>query len=347
MNPPTPPFARGYDRCSMVVMESIRIPGTDLTPSALCLGTSEFGVNTSEAEAHALLDSFADRGGTFLHTARVYSDWKPGEIGRSERILGDWLGTRGDREAFVIATMGGHPGFEVDAAGGTRRKSVPRLSPEQIRSDLEASLRALRTDYIDLYYLHRDDPSRSVSEMIEVLDEEQARGRVRHYGCSNWTASRVREANEFASLTGKTGFVANQMCWSIGSRHAPAPDDSTMVSMDSETYDLHRASGRAAIPFSAQAHGLFAKLQRDPSLEHSWATEGNRELFVRLNALSGRLDLTISQIVLAYLWSHPFPVIPAIGCRTQAQLLDSLSAVGARLPQQVMKELSSEFDLPA
>src|SRR2546426_539997 len=132
-------------------MRKILLPSTDFSVSAVCLGGMTFGHPLDEKATFTLLDRFVDHGGNFIDTARIYSDWVPGEKRRSERVLGDWLTARGNRSHVVISTKGAHPFIES--------LTVPRTSAAEIRDDLEGSLKRLRTDVIDLYWLHRDDPS--------------------------------------------------------------------------------------------------------------------------------------------------------------------------------------------
>ena len=179
-------------------MDTLNIPNTDLNPSVLCLGTANIGVRNTEAEAHALFDAFVSHGGAFIDTARVYSNWIPGELNRSERIIGDWLAKRRDRDRLIIATKGGHFNLE---------DRIPRLSAEELETDLSGSLHKLQTDYIDLYWLHRDDINRPVAELLDILHAFQQAGKIRHYACSNWTPERIQEANACAQKKGYSGVL--------------------------------------------------------------------------------------------------------------------------------------------
>src|SRR5438105_9998602 len=113
-------------------MDRVKLSRTDIEISALCLGVAEIGVRQTETDAHRLLDSWVQRGGNGIDTARVYSDWIPGEKHRSERIVGDWLKATGVREQIVLATKAGHPLFD--------NSWRVRLSPSELRQDLEGSL---------------------------------------------------------------------------------------------------------------------------------------------------------------------------------------------------------------
>src|SRR6184192_561376 len=124
-------------------MNRMMLRGTDIEISALCLGVAEIGVRQTEIEAHRLLDQWVQNGGNGIDTARVYSDWIPGEEHRSERIVGDWLKAARVREQIVLVTKAGHPIFE--------NSSQVRLSSSELQQDLEGSLETLRTYYIDLW----------------------------------------------------------------------------------------------------------------------------------------------------------------------------------------------------
>src|SRR5947199_8738088 len=166
------------------MMDAVRLPGTGVEISALCLGGGEIGVGQTEIESHRLLDSWVQRGGNGIDTARVYSDWIPGEKHRSERIVGDWLKATGVQEQIVLATKAGHPLFD--------NSSRVRLSPSELQQDLEGSLETLGTDYIDVWFLHRDDESIPIEEIIDSCDTFVRDGRVKALGAANCTASRIR-----------------------------------------------------------------------------------------------------------------------------------------------------------
>src|SRR5215218_9277291 len=133
-------------------MDKRLLPHTQLMVSPICLGAVNFGVPLSQSDSFALLDAFFDQGGNFLDTARVYSEWRPGGANASESTLGAWMRQRGRRDSMVVATKGAHPDLKA--------MHIPRLSQADIQADIEASLKYLQTDVIDLYWLHRDDVNR-------------------------------------------------------------------------------------------------------------------------------------------------------------------------------------------
>lgn len=309
-------------------MRSLPIPGTDLQPSVIALGTVALGSTLDEAASFRLLDLFLDLGGTFLDTARVYSDWLPGERSRSEKMLGRWLTARGTRDRVVLATKGGHPPLEDMRRG--------RLSRQDLQSDLEASLTDLRTDVVDLYWLHRDDPSHPVEDIVDTLNDLADSGALRAFGASNWSAPRLREANAYAGRAGLRPFVANQMQWSLAEPNPGSIGDPTLVVMNDATGHLHRESGLAAVPYSSQANGFFGgkygrgKRQVDsPSarqVQKLYSNDANFGRLERVQEVAARLGRSPNAVALAALMAEPFPVFPIVGAYTLGQLEDSVGA---------------------
>jgi aryl-alcohol dehydrogenase-like predicted oxidoreductase len=314
-------------------MRYVDVVGTDLCLSVICLGTGSLGSTVAETDAFDLLDLFVELGGNFLDTAKVYADWLPGERSVSEKTIGRWLHSRDARGRVIVGTKGAHP--ELSAM------HIPRLSRPEIISDLESSLLNLQTDAIDLYWLHRDDPARPVGEILETLHDQVVAGKVRHYGCSNWRASRIRAAQAYAAERGLRGFVADQMQWSLAQPAPSSGGESTMVVMDGELYAYHCEAGMAAVPYSSQAGGLFQKISAgmqdrlSRGARRRYEQPVNRTRMLRIQELSRETGLTVTQLVLGYLLSQPFPTIPIVGCKTRAHLLDSIAAAEVRLtPQQ-------------
>lgn len=315
-------------------MRYSKIPNTDLTPSVLSLGTAEMGAGIDRDASFALLDQYLEAGGNFIDTAKIYNDWVPGETSRSEKIIGDWMWERGNRQKIILATKGAHPNLE--------HMDVQRLSPQDITGDVEASLHHLKTDVIDLYWLHRDDALRPVEEIIDTLYAQVQAGKIRYYGCSNWRAERIQAAQAYAARRGVPGFVAVQNLWNLACIDPEAVGDPTLVMMDDALWKYQRETQLAAIPFTSQANGIFQKMELgkpEAISDHLRAMYLNPETtarYQRLQQLKPRTGLNASQIVLAYLTSQPFPTFPVIGPRNTTQLADSLSAGDAVLtPEQV------------
>ena len=284
-------------------MNRVRLPKTDIQISALCLGVAEIGIRQTEIQAHRLLDYWVQKGGNGIDTARVYSDWIAGEKHRSERIVGDWLRAAGVRKQIVLATKAGHPRFE----NGSRA----RLSPSELREDLEGSLDTLGTDYIDLWFLHRDDERIPVEQIIDSCDPFVRDGRVKALGAANWAAKRICKANDYALRAGKAGFVATQLFWNLGSRHYRGLE-STMRSMDGDAERLHEAANLVAMPYSSQAGGFFSNwlegddVARLKAKQSGYATKANFQIARLVGEIARRNGVPVGAVVLAFLRSHSF-----------------------------------------
>ena len=308
------------------------LPATDLCVAPICLGSSAIGSTIDAAESFRLLDLYVEQGGNFIDTAAVYANWLSGETSISEKTIGRWLQARGNREKIVLATKGAHPELAT--------MHIARLSHAEIEADLNASLRNLQTDVIDLYWLHRDDPARPVAEILESMNALVQAGKIRYFGCSNWRASRIAEAQAVAAAHGMAGFAADQMRWSLAVTDPAGFADRTTVTMDDDLFACHRRSGMAALAYSAQAGGLFQKLARGEQHSTNSYPEGpNRRRLARIRRLGAESGLTITQIVLGFLLAQPFVTVPIVGCRTVEQLCDSLAAAATPLTEAQIQSL--------
>jgi aryl-alcohol dehydrogenase-like predicted oxidoreductase len=312
-------------------MRYIGIPNTDLRPSVICLGTVHVGSTLDRRSSYQLLDGYLQQGGNFLDSAKVYSDWRPGERSSSEKMLGRWLKLRRNRDEVILATKGGHPQLST--------MNVGRMSRQRITYDLNRSLKQLQTDVIDLYWLHRDDPCRPVEEIIDTLDGLRKAGKIRYFGCSNWSAARIRASEIHARRRGIQGFVADQMMWSLAPTRPKDLADKTMVVMDGRLRRYHLQSGLTAVAYSSQAGGLFQKMaqmpceQLPPSMRRVAGKSANKKRFKRIKQVASDTGLSVTQVVLGYLLSQPFVTIPIVGPRTIDQLQDSLSAADTQLTE--------------
>ncbi|MDD5602810.1 MAG: aldo/keto reductase [Eubacteriales bacterium] len=324
-------------------MKYATIKGTDLKPSAICLGGGPLGATLGQEESFALLDAFYEAGGNFIDTAKIYSDWRPGERSVSEKTIGRWMKARGNRNNLVVTTKGAH----TEMQGNKIIRGSMRLSEKDITYDLESSLQSLQVNCIDLYWLHRDDEKRPVSEILGTLDAHVKKGHIRYYGCSNWKPERILEALAFSRVNGTGCFVANQMMWSLAMPQKELMEDYTLVLMDSGGLKMHTETGMAAIPYSSQAKGLLTKMSdTDKGTDilsskafKTYDTDLNRQKHGRAEKLSDELGISINQIVLAYLISHPFSVIPIAGCKNVIQMNESIKALEFRLDSSAIAYL--------
>jgi aryl-alcohol dehydrogenase-like predicted oxidoreductase len=260
----------------------------------------------------------------------------------------DGSGARDDR--FVVSTKGGHPDLKT--------MHISRLSPEEIRRDLADSLERLQVDVIDLYWLHRDNPAIPVGEILDVLNQEMAAGRIGAIGASNWSPERLAEAaacvaGDAAGCGWKT-FCASQIGWSLACVNPGLQGHLGMLYMDESTMAWHRRSGLPVVGYSSQAQGFFsskydwpesatasppAMSTRSPRAEaiaRTWLNPASLDRLQRTRRLARELGRTPNEIALAYLFSQTFPGAAIIGSRSLEQLDASLRAADLRLsPAQV------------
>lgn len=319
-------------------MRYTQIHGTTLAPSVLCLGTAPFGTDVDETTAFRLLDAFVARGGTFVDTARGYGEWGESGIGSSERVLGTWLKQRALRDRVVLATKGGQP---LDTA-----PTVSRLDRASLLSDLEGSLRDLQVETVDLYWLHRDDVSLPVADILGTLTDQVQAGKIRYFGCSNWTLPRIREAAQYASAHALAGFVANQLMWSLADVNPAGIEDPTLVSMDASMWAYSVQAHLATVAYTPQARGYFTKLADRPNaipaaLRARYENAENVARLQRLQTVSTRMAISIPTLLLAYLTSQPVASFAICGNSTLQQLHENLQAGDVLLPADVLGYLET------
>jgi aryl-alcohol dehydrogenase-like predicted oxidoreductase len=300
------------------------LSGSDLSVSAFCYGVMHFGTVARGADVFALYRQFREAGGNFFDTAHCYACWRPEGDGASERALGECLRRFGDRDRVVISTKGGHFSMEPFYS-----RPEDCMTAEMIASDITDSLARLQIDTIDLYVLHRDDLRHPVEEIIETLNAEIARGRLRYIGASNWSTGRITAANAYAAAKGLQGFITSSPQWNLArANHAPigwkGDYDPTAHMISEEDIIWHQANAFPVMPWTPTAYGYFSGAAGRNAL--SFDNPVSRERRERARELAAELDATPGQIALAYLRAHPFPVIPILGTMNREHLADSLAA---------------------
>jgi aryl-alcohol dehydrogenase-like predicted oxidoreductase len=302
------------------------IPGLEAPLSELVLGGMVLSPDDLDFAAE-MLDLFVSLGGNAVDTARIYGG------GNSERALGEWMRIRRNRDEVVVVGKGAH-----HDAGGRR------VYPEAISADLEASLEALQTDYIDLYLLHRDDPSRPVGEIVECLCAHQDAGRIRAFGASNWRAARIEEANGYAARHALSPFVCSSVNFSLASMQEPPWEE--CVSAAGDELSWYRSTRFPLLAWSSQAQGFFtgrysAEDLSQPEMVRVWYSPENFERLRRAEALGRRYAVPATAIALAYVLAQPFPVFALIGPRTSEELLSSARALQVSLTEEDISYLES------
>jgi aryl-alcohol dehydrogenase-like predicted oxidoreductase len=305
---------------------------TGLEVSELCLGTWRFGEEVDDATSHRILDEFVEAGGTFIDTADVYG------YSESERIIGSWLKTR-NRDDLVIATkVYGEeaPGALVRGAG---RKHV--------LSAVEASLRRLRTDFVDLYQVHLFDDVTPFEETLSTLDVLVRSGKVRFLGASNYTGWQLQKSLELSRHHGWESFVSLQPNYSLLTRSA-----------ELELVPVCANEGLGLIAWSPLEGGwLSGKYRRGMSGppagtraagNGSWAARDNPHTWRVLDAVRAVAEETCktpAQVALRWLLEQPAVTAPIFGARTLDQLHDNLGATGWALTEAQLAALTAASEV--
>ena len=317
-------------------MEHVRLGRSGLKVSRLCLGTMTFGLQCDEETSVAILDRAAEAGVTFLDTADAYPLGAGFDlIGRTEEILGRWLAGR--RDDYVVATKCSIPTGPLPFQGGNARRHVT--------SAVEASLRRLRTDYIDLYQLHRYDPDTPVEETLGALDDLVRAGKVRYLGCSNWLAYQVARALGKSEARGLERFASVQPRYNLLFRE-----------FERELFPLCLEEGLGVIPYNPIAAGLLSG-KHDPGRRPAEGTRftltervgtmyqeryWNERAFEAVSAIGGiaeRAGLAMPTLAVAWVLAHPAVTSPLVGASRPEQLEATVAAAEVRLDEAVLSEL--------
>ncbi len=313
-------------------MEYRFVGRTGLKVSELCLGTQTFGWGADETTAHTLADQFVNAGGNFFDTSNIYNE------GQSETMLGNWLKSRGNRSHLVIASKVFFPVGQGPNDTGLTRK--------HIFEQIDASLRRLQTEYIDLYQTHCWDASTPLDETLRALDDLVRVGKVRYIGASNYTASQLTRAIMLSEMQGWVRFDCLQ------------PEYSLLVrSTEWELLPLCRSDGIGVICWSPLAGGwLTGKYRRGQppppgsrvgradrwdDLAEQRESERTWSIIDALIEINESLGKTPAQIALNWLLQQPGVTAPIVGARTPAQLKDNLGSVGWALSVDEMAKLNA------
>lgn len=320
-------------------MKYVTLNNTDLAVSRIALGTDVYGATVNEAESFEMLDFFTQNGGTVIDTAAGYSDWFEGEKSRSEKLIGRWLENK-SRENVIISTKGGFPCPDTP--------HISRLSPSEIRADIEGSLKRLKTDYIDIYWLHRDDTTKHVDELVEVLHAFVKEGKTRYIGMSNWTHDRIDKANSYAKAHNLTSIVASQIQYSIAYPNQEK-NDPTLVLMNESEYRYMKENKMNVFAFASQAKGFFSKMEKggmkalSQKAQDRYFNEQSVGVFERLLRVSENTGYSVGQLVTATLCNNrDFITIPIVGCKNISQLRESMSGADICLSGDIIRYITGK-----
>ena len=306
-------------------MTHISLNKTDLKVHPLCLGGNVFGWSADETQSFAVLNAYTEHNGNFIDTADVYSEWKDGNTGHdSETILGKWMKQRGNRGEIVIATK------------VAKLSTRPGLSAANITAAVDDSLRALQTDYIDLYYAHEDDKTVPLRETLGAFDALVKSGKVRYIAASNYTGERLAEALEISKAEGFAQYVALQNHYNLLERAEFEGDAAPVVIQE----------GISAIPYFGLARGFLTGKYRQGETVNSvraagvadYQNERGYKVVSLLHDIAKTHITTIASVALGWLAAQPGVSTPIASARTVEQLQEIVNI--ASLSADEISELS-------
>lgn len=320
-------------------MQYCNLGQSGLRVSNLALGTMTFGREATEAESHAMLDYFVEQGGNFIDTANVYSD------GESERIIGTWLKNQ-SRDDLVIATK---VRFSTDL-----RPNRIGLGRKHIMAAVDASLKNLQTDYIDLYQTHCWDPKTPLEESLSTLDTLVKAGKVRYIGASNMAGSHLQKALDLQEKYGWEKYVSLQPLYNLLDR-----------TIEWELQDVCTTNGLGIIPWSPLRGGwLSGKFHRGMATpasgsriekaeaegwSESWSaynTEHTWNVLDTVKEIAGETGRSVAQVALAWLMTRPGVTAPILGVRTLDHLKDNAAAGDVELSAEQIERLTAVSEKP-
>jgi aryl-alcohol dehydrogenase-like predicted oxidoreductase len=322
-------------------MKYTRLGRTGLKVSRLVLGTMNFGPQTDEADSHAIMDAALDAGINFVDTANVYG-WGENK-GRTERIIGNWFAKGGERRDKVVLATKVYGDMGTD--GATVWPNHDRLSALNIRRAVDASLKRLQTDYIDLYQFHHIDRYTPFDEIWQAIDVLVQQGKILYAGSSNFPGYKIAQANEAAARRGGTiGLVSEQCLYNLAERRA-----------EMEIIPAAQEYGLGVIPWSPLHGGMLGGVIRKQA-------RGGRRVSGRAadaladSALRARLQsyedlvekhgVEPGETALAWLLTRPGVTGPIVGPRTAGQLESAIRAAELELSEELLASLEEIFPGP-
>lgn len=298
--------------------------------SSLCLGAMMFGMRTEPDDSYAIIDRALERGVNFIDTANVYSR------GRSETIVGEALQRNGARDRVVLAT-------KFHGAMSDDDPNMRGVGRRHIMAACEASLKRLKTDYIDLYQMHRPRSDTPIDETLRALDDLIRQGKVRYIGTSTFAAWQVMESLWAAERYGLNRFVCEQQPYNLLDRR-----------VERELMPMAQTYGIATIPWSPLAGGLltgkyrrgeeppegtrYGSMNLNPMQRRRW-TERIFDVIEGLDPIAQEAGVPLSQFALAWVIAPPGVTSPIIGPRTMEQLEDNLNAAEVTLSEQMLADV--------
>ncbi|UNO40402.1 aldo/keto reductase [Streptomyces sp. MST-110588] len=325
-------------------MEYTQLGRTGLKVSRIVLGTMNFGPLTNEADSHTIMDAALAAGVNFFDTANAYGSWG-GSKGRTEEIIGSWFAKGGGRRDKTVLATKCYANMSPD--GQESWPNHDRLSALNIRRSVDASLKRLGTNYIDLYQFHHVDRHTPWDEIWQAIDVLVQQGKILYAGSSNHAGWHITQANETAARRGSYGLVSEQCLYNLAERRA-----------EMEVIPAAQAYGLGVIPWSPLQGGLLGgALRKEREGVAGRTTSGGRAagaladpaVRARVQAyedLADKHGLAPGEMALAWLLTRPGVTGPIVGPRTADQLASALRAVELKLPAELLDALDEIFPGP-
>ncbi len=316
-------------------MNHRRIGRSDLHTAPLILGTNVFRHTVDDKTAFSIMDTFTEDGFNTIDTANSYTMWAPGNKGgESEEVIGSWLHERKNRKDVIIATK---VGWEITP----ERKGLTR---DQIITEVEGSLRRLKTDYIDLYQSHRDDPDTPQEETLAAYSELVQQGKVRYIGASNYTAERLDEALHISEAKNYPRYECLQPLYNLYDREE--------YEQQLEPFCVREELG--VIPYFSIARGfLTGKYRRDEDTNKSvrgntvrdkYYNDRGWKILAALDDTAEKYDATPVQIALAWLMARPSITAPISSATSAEQMKELTHSANINLDKETLEYLDMESD---
>ncbi|HLW20426.1 MAG TPA: aldo/keto reductase [Cyclobacteriaceae bacterium] len=310
-------------------MQYKKLGNSDIMVSPIAFGGNVFGWTLKEKGSFRMLDAFLDGGFNFIDTADTYSKWAQGNSGgESETIIGKWLQNRGKREDVVIATK----------LGGEMDERQKGLSANYIKKAVESSLWRLRTDYIDLYQSHYDDPNTPVEETMTAFDQLIKEGKVRLIGASNLSAERISQSNQFAGENNLSRYQTLQPLYNLYDRERFEKDYQPLIEEE----------GLAVLSYYSLASGFLSGKYQDPEdLKvgkrgkdvKKYMNERGFRILKALDLAARQNNVPMARVAIAWLLHKPYITAPIASATSDDQLRDLMAAASLQLSSAQVEAL--------
>lgn len=315
-------------------MEYRDIPYVDKKVSRIFFGTA-MEPFLSGGDGSGLLDAVYGLGVNAFDTARVYKG--------AEKVLGDWMEKRGNRDELVILSKCGHPTPDWKK----------RVNEREMRRDFEISSGYLHTDYIDIYLLHRDDPEVDAGEIVEIFNAMHAEGKIGAFGGSNWTCRRIEEANEYAYKHNLIPFTVSSPQFGLADQ-VDDPWGGGCISIsgpsNGEEREWYRKTSMPVIAYSSLAHGfLSGKVKSDApenvreiigsEADRAYACEENFRRLKRCEEMAEKKGCTVAQIAMAWIYRQKLNTFAVVSASKEERMRDNIEALSIELGSEELEWL--------